>query len=178
MVPAAERKGPLWDWYRELLTQGWKLDANSYSTAFRLTNTPGKTAEDLKAAIGARPSSLACTFNLGTADFYPTTSGKGNAARHLMARFGMEDTSKSAFLCDDDNDLPLAALVGKAFLPSISSVGESVQQAVQQHPERFVTATSTWTAGTEEMLDAALAYLASDSVPQSTAKLDPVTATA
>ncbi len=62
------------------------------------------------------------THVAGTADFYPTTSGKENAARYLMARFCIEDTSKSAFLCDDDNDLPLAALVGKAFLPSISSV--------------------------------------------------------
>ncbi len=55
---------------------------------------------------------------------------------------------------------------------------ESVQLAVQQHPERFIAATSTWTAGAEEMLDAVLAYLVPDSVPQSTAKLDPVTATA
>jgi hypothetical protein len=32
----------------------------------------------------------------------------------------------TAFLCDDDNDLPLAAVVGKAFLPSVSAVREGV----------------------------------------------------
>ena len=30
--------------------------------------------------------------------------------------------SDSVFLCDDDNDMELAAEVGRAFLPSISSV--------------------------------------------------------
>ncbi len=35
-VPAAERKGPLWDAMRTLVGQGWKPDTVSYSTAFRL----------------------------------------------------------------------------------------------------------------------------------------------
>ena len=34
-VPAAERKGPLWDAMRALVGQGWKPDTVSYSTAFR-----------------------------------------------------------------------------------------------------------------------------------------------
>ena len=33
--------------------------------------------------------------------------------------------SDSVFLCDDDNDMELAAEVGRAFLPSISSVRSS-----------------------------------------------------
>jgi hypothetical protein len=28
-------QGALWDWYRQLYREGWNLDANSYSTAFR-----------------------------------------------------------------------------------------------------------------------------------------------
>lgn len=28
-------QGTLWEWYRTLQAQGWRLDANSYSTAFR-----------------------------------------------------------------------------------------------------------------------------------------------
>lgn len=87
----------------------------------RVTKTPGKTPEDLERVIKRRPPQLNCSFNLGIADFYPNTSGKENAAQHLMDRFGV-DAPCTAFLCDDDNDLPLAAMVGKAFLPSVSSV--------------------------------------------------------
>ena len=38
-----------------------------------------------------------------------------------MKKWGMEH-SNAVFLCDDDNDMPLAAVVGKAFLPTVSSV--------------------------------------------------------
>jgi hypothetical protein len=54
-------------------------------------------------------------------DFYPAASGKEGAARHLMHKWGVAPAA-TAFLCDDDNDLALAAVVGKAFLPSISAV--------------------------------------------------------
>ncbi len=43
------------------------------------------------------------------------------AARHLMRRFSAPAPG-CCFLCDDDNDLELAAEVGKAFLPSVTSV--------------------------------------------------------
>jgi hypothetical protein len=43
------------------------------------------------------------------------------AARHLLTHFGAAPAD-AAFLCDDDNDLELAAIVGKAFLPSVTSV--------------------------------------------------------
>jgi len=84
--------------------------------------TPGKTPEQQQAAIAARPPSLKCTFNLGVADFYPAATGKEGAAAHLLLRWGAA-AAFSVHLCDDDNDLPLAAMVGKAFLPSITEVG-------------------------------------------------------
>jgi hypothetical protein len=40
-----------------------------------------------------------------------------------MRKFGVP-ASRCALLCDDDNDLELAAIVGKAFLPSIGAVSE------------------------------------------------------
>lgn len=46
------------------------------------------------------------------------------AARYLMQRFGAA-RSDCVFLCDDDNDMALAADVGKAFLPSITSVSRT-----------------------------------------------------
>lgn len=57
----------------------------------------------------------------GVADFYPSISGKDGVAIYLMQRFGVT-AERTALLCDDDNDMKLAALVGKAFLPSISHV--------------------------------------------------------
>eukprot|EP00879_Flechtneria_rotunda_P015474 GHRR01016182.1.p1 GENE.GHRR01016182.1~~GHRR01016182.1.p1 ORF type:complete len:201 (+),score=88.50 GHRR01016182.1:1365-1967(+) len=151
MLPPLERQGPLWEWYGQLHEAGWKLDSNSYSTCFRLTRTPGKTEADIQAVIAARPSCLASTFNMGAADFYPATSGKEAAAAHLMQRFGVP-AERTIFLCDDDNDLGLAGMVGKAFLPSISAA--SVEQAVAAQPDRFVVADLKWTGGTEQMLDA------------------------
>ena len=34
-MPAAERRGVLWDCYRQLTEAGWTIDCMSYTTAFR-----------------------------------------------------------------------------------------------------------------------------------------------
>jgi hypothetical protein len=82
-------QGLLWDWYRSLQQEGWALDANSYSTCFRVKGTPAKSAADLQRVIDTRPRQLACTFNIGVADFYPTGSGKEKAAAYLTSRWGL-----------------------------------------------------------------------------------------
>ncbi len=43
-------------------------------------------------------------YAVGSADFYPATSGKCSAARYLMSRYASE-AQHCAFLCDDDNDM-------------------------------------------------------------------------
>eukprot|EP00775_Hariotina_reticulata_P006674 gene6674-6898_t len=149
--PPLERQGLLWDWYRQLHQEGWSLDSNSYSTCFRLMKTANKTDADLDAAIARRPAGIASSFNIGVADFYPDSSGKHMAAAHLMRQWGVT-ANRCVLLCDDDNDLQLAAVVGKAFLPSISH--ESVTAAVAAAPEKFVVSDVKWTGGTEQMLDA------------------------
>jgi hypothetical protein len=79
----------------------------------------GSTCSQMRAS--STPT-LPCMFGLaGVVDFYPATSGKEGAAHHLMSRWGVGPAA-TAFLCDDDNDLALAAVVGRAFLPSISAV--------------------------------------------------------
>ncbi|KAJ9533439.1 hypothetical protein QJQ45_026474, partial [Haematococcus lacustris] len=88
---------------------------------------------------------------VGAADFYPATSGKVRAAQYLMGRFRATPHS-CTFMCDDDNDMELAAVVAKAFLPTVTS--ESVRQAVAQRPGQFVVARAKGTTATEEMLDA------------------------
>lgn len=154
--PPLERQGLLWDWYRQLHGQGWRLDANSYSTCFRLLRTEGKTQEQLQALIDTRPPELSCTWNLGVADFYPSTSGKAAVARYLMQRHGAA-AADCVFLCDDDNDLELAGLVGKAFVPSIGSA--SMEAAIQRQPHQFFVSKTRWTGGTEEALEAAMEHL-------------------
>lgn len=150
-VPPSERKGSLWDFYRQLQADGWSLDANGYTTSFRVHIKGGKTLEQFQEVAAARPPGLACSFNLGAADFYPSTSGKVMAARHLMRRFSAP-AAGCCFLCDDDNDLELAAEVGKAFLPSVTS--DSVRSAAEARPEHFVVARAAGqgVAATEEIL--------------------------
>jgi 3-deoxy-D-manno-octulosonate 8-phosphate phosphatase KdsC-like HAD superfamily phosphatase len=86
-----------------------------------LTKTPNKSDEELAAAVEQPPACLASSTNLGVVDFYPCASGKEGAAAYLMRKLGVP-AGRCALLCDDDNDLQLAAIVGKAFLPSIGAV--------------------------------------------------------
>lgn len=51
---------------------------------------------------------------------------------------------------DDDNDLALAALVRRAYLPGITA--DTVHQAVESNPERFYVAAAKGVFGTEEVL--------------------------
>ncbi|KAK3248150.1 hypothetical protein CYMTET_42374 [Cymbomonas tetramitiformis] len=87
--PIAERQGPLWDVYRSLKDGQWPVDARSYTTEFRVKATPslGKTEEMLCEALGKLPSTMTSSYNLGSADVYPATSGKDLAAAYLMKHF-------------------------------------------------------------------------------------------
>ena len=40
-------QGPLWEWYRQLHSQGWNLDCNSYSTCFRWDTTQQRQSQCL-----------------------------------------------------------------------------------------------------------------------------------
>lgn len=119
-TPPEHRTQPLWQLFRELQSDGWKLDATQYSTAFRyacLTSArvctcdhsiklaPPKPNADLE-SVRARlaPLGLTSSFNLGSCDVYPTSTGKEGAARYLMRMWGVR-ASDCVFLCDDDNDL-------------------------------------------------------------------------
>lgn len=92
--------------------QGWSLDAASYTTAFRVrvAATPGRSAADVAALRASVPAGLACAGNLGSVDLYPATSGKAAAAAYLLQRWGLPP-DQAVLLCDDDNDLELAAQV-------------------------------------------------------------------
>lgn len=102
-VPPEERGAALWDMYGAIKRgevaglEGVKLDATSYTTAFRLKLARPEQAAALKAAL---LPGLSTACNLGAADVFPATSGKDMAARHLMARWGVQP-SDCVFMCGE-----------------------------------------------------------------------------
>lgn len=94
----------------------------------------------MQKVIDSRPACLGSSFNLGIADFYPAISGKEGVAAYLMKKFDVP-ADRCVFLCDDDNDLKLAAIVGKAFLPSVSAVSYIQCRSLDYHHPAAVTAT-------------------------------------
>lgn len=136
MIPKPiDRTGTLWDVYRTLHNDGWKLDARDYTTNMRVDvdKSEGKSAEDYQRVIDTLivPNQLATSFNLGKADIYPKASGKANAASHILHNLNVHPNDAVA-LFDDDNDIELGLLCGASFLPGVTH--ESVLQAKKDNP--------------------------------------------
>ncbi|KAL3148732.1 hypothetical protein ABBQ38_014143 [Trebouxia sp. C0009 RCD-2024] len=148
--PPLERPGTLWDLYRQLDADGWSLDASSYTTNFRVKANSGKTPDDIANVVNSLQPGLTSSYNIGKADFYPVTSGKRNAAQHIVDGFGSNMTD-AFLLCDDDNDMELAVAVEKAFLLSISS--DFVQKTVTANPDKFFVSQTAGIIATEEVLE-------------------------
>lgn len=151
-VPPSDRAGLLWDLFRKMEQDGWACDTKSYMTSFRVSikKSNGKTDADLSKIIQNLPSDISCSFNLGQADFYPSTSGKDKAAQYLMQKFSMT-RSQSVSMGDDDNDLGLAAVVQHTYVPGFTA--ESMRTAVAKDPMHFTVAKIGGFLGTEEMLE-------------------------
>ena len=62
------------------------------------------TPEELAIVVKNLPKDLATSCNIGLADFYPATSGKENAAKHIVEKFS-SNLDASFLMCDDDNDM-------------------------------------------------------------------------
>jgi hypothetical protein len=84
MIPASQRKGPLWEFARKLESLGLVLDTKGYATSFRVTarqqpasSMKSKEAfQDLLQQNILFPPEVATRTNLGSVDFYPVSSGK------------------------------------------------------------------------------------------------------
>jgi hypothetical protein len=80
----AGREGPLWEFARRLLADGYVLDTKGYASCFRVNRnqqSQGRSTEVFDALIDgniACPSELSTSTNLGCVDFYPVASGKKN----------------------------------------------------------------------------------------------------
>ena len=75
----------------------------------RMKAKDGKTAAQLADVVKNLKPGLTSSTNIGLADFYPSTSGKENAAQHIVDKFNSR-LEEAFLLCDDDNDM------GKFFL--------------------------------------------------------------
>ncbi|KAK9813115.1 hypothetical protein WJX72_009286 [[Myrmecia] bisecta] len=155
-VPPAQRKGLLWDLYRSLTQDGWKVDTASYTTCIRFKSSPDKTDADLQTVLDNLPAGLASSRNLGAADVYPVSSGKEKVAMYLLEKFNAS-LETALFMCDDDNDLGLAARLPKVFL--VGTTAESVKEAAEADPKKFVVATKGGILATEEILEHVEDYL-------------------
>ena len=153
-----ERSGTLWDLYRELMAKGWVCDARGYACSFRIRfpqTNPALNLEALQPILAALGEQGLTSFvNLGCVDILPAASGKLNAGLYLIGRLGARPES-STFLCDDDNDLELAAAVSEAVLPQCTAA--SVRDVVAQSEGGYFVASVAGAFGTEECLERVLA---------------------
>jgi hydroxymethylpyrimidine pyrophosphatase-like HAD family hydrolase len=154
-TPPGLREGALWDAFRGLRAGGWDPDAAAYATAFRLPLRRDKSAADLAAALASLPPSLQSTSNLGCADVLPATSGKAAVGLHVMRALGA-DPADCAFLCDDANDLGLAALVGRVFV--VRATDPSIAAAAAAEPAKFWQSGCDGPPASEAAVGACLAW--------------------
>ena len=64
----------------------------------------GKTAAQLADVVKNLKPGLTSSTNIGLADFYPSTSGKEQAAQYIVHKFNSR-LEEAFLLCDDDNDM-------------------------------------------------------------------------
>ena len=85
-LPVSDRVGVLWDFARELSSQGYVLDTKGYATCFRVNRKQQHQTADadenfdqlLAGTAFPCPPGLATSTNLGCIDYYPVASGKRN----------------------------------------------------------------------------------------------------
>ena len=150
------REGVLWDFYRRLAAEGWKLDTTSYTTMFRLKTKGAKTEADLQRVLREVPDGIKCSVNLGCTDFYPAGSGKECAVDYLLAKFNVAPEA-AVTMCDDNNDLGMAARTGHTYCPKISHA--SLAAAIEADPASFTVAKRGGTFASDEVLEKILSQV-------------------
>ncbi|KAI2502481.1 hypothetical protein MHU86_11987 [Fragilaria crotonensis] len=164
-IPIDQRKGPLWEYCRQLQRQGFVVDTTGYSVCFRVNRKQQDAVSRIEFdALSSMtpPEGIATSVNLGCVDFYPHDSGKKNCCQYVARKLCTEETvlgENALCLCDDDNDLEMALACKRAFVPGISST--SMAQIIEQNPIK-ITVTGgirdldEGTSATERALDAVL----------------------
>lgn len=82
VIPLEERKGNLWNFAKELYSQGFVIDHKGYASCFRINwnqqNKVSKEDFDSLSTLDVSMNGLGTSVNLGCIDFYPIDSGKKN----------------------------------------------------------------------------------------------------
>jgi hypothetical protein len=82
ITPLEERKGNLWNFAKELYSQGFVIDHKGYASCFRINwnqqNQVSKEDFDSLSTLDVSMNGLGTSVNLGCIDFYPMDSGKKN----------------------------------------------------------------------------------------------------
>jgi len=160
-VPVAGRSGSLWEYARQLEGEGFVLDTKSYSTCFRVNrkHQSGVVVDKFDAllagdsSIGHNPREIGKSTNLGCIDYYPASSGKRNSCSYIANLLGIDMTTESVCICDDDNDIEMALACAQAYIPRLGSA--SMGDVVQRNPTKFIATFQEGveaTAATEEAL--------------------------
>jgi hydroxymethylpyrimidine pyrophosphatase-like HAD family hydrolase len=148
VIPIDARNGRLWDFAQELeSTHGLVLDTKSYSTCFRVnkkhqTEKGKQLFHSILNGEFTLPSELQKSTNLGCIDIYPSFSGKRNCCRYIADKLGINISTESACICDDDNDVEMALACSHSYVPLLTS--ESMRKTMEENPTKF---TSTWQDG-------------------------------
>jgi len=98
------------------------------------------------------PSSLSQATNLGKYDFFPAVSGKGNAVKYYLDKYGLK-SDEAVALFDDENDLPMSEVVADCFV--LQSTHESVTRAIKANPH-WVVAKEVGVLAIENVLEKCL----------------------
>jgi hypothetical protein len=81
-TPLEQRKGNLWNFAKELQSQGFVIDHKGYASCFRVNlnqqNQASKEDFESLSTLDVSVNGLGSSINLGCIDFYPMESGKRN----------------------------------------------------------------------------------------------------
>ncbi len=110
------KKGPLWDFEKKLVEDGFKTDSEGRLATFRVyIDKPDSLTEREKALIEKKVEKeagslgIVATRNHGMLDVLPAVGGKANAMKYLIKKKGL-NTANIAAIGDDANDLSMLAL--------------------------------------------------------------------
>lgn len=130
------RVGALWDVFRILHNEGFKLDAKSFSTSFLVDLSKSTCVEKGEKSLAEAETYLKNKFvaedfagkfnvtyitNLGKGQVCPVGCNKRTAAEYILSeKLGNIERRECVALFDDENDLEFANLCGAGFIPSVA----------------------------------------------------------
>lgn len=145
------RDEPLWQAFRELRLDGWKVDIKDFHTQFRVLTDKRSGDESLWNGAQAKLRMLGLSWAEGNRcrHVYPETSGRVNAARHVLRRAGVSPEAAAAIISSEAEGAPLSTVCGRTFLPH----GRPVHDPNPANIAGLISPSKKGPLGTEEVLE-------------------------